>query len=117
MIKNFETQTDELSESEMFLIPLMIRGLETKTKDNPIKSHEIVASMNTYLKGKIKFTDARLRKCVNHIRTNGILPVIATSKGYYVSNDRQEIIEQIESLTQRANSIKSCANGLKKFLE
>jgi hypothetical protein len=47
---------------------------------------------------------------------NGIMPIIATSQGYYVSHDKQEILDQINSLTQRANSIMNSANGLKNFL-
>jgi hypothetical protein len=43
--------------------------------------------------------------------------MIATSNGYYVSNERMEIINQIESLEQRANSIAKCALGLQKFLK
>jgi hypothetical protein len=41
---------------------------------------------------------------------------MATSQGYYVSYDKQEILDQINSLTQRANSIMNSANGLKNFL-
>jgi hypothetical protein len=57
-----------------------------------------------------------LRKLVNHIRVKGILPIIATSQGYYVSYDKQDILDQINSLTQRANSILNSANGLRNFL-
>ena len=50
---------------------------------------------------------------VSHIRSNGL----ATSKGYYVSNDVAEIKGQIESLEQRARSIQSCADGLLNYLK
>jgi len=65
---------------------------------------------------KNKFSEPRLRKCSNYIRTNGILPLIATSQGYYVSYDKQEINSQIQSLVERANSILKSAEGLKKFI-
>jgi hypothetical protein len=81
---------------------------------------EIVKKCNEYLSTtniKIKLTEPRLRKIVNYIRTNSLLPLIATSSGYYVSNDRMEIINQIESLEQRANSIARCALGLKNFIK
>ena len=66
--------------------------------------------------GLIKITEPRLRKLVNHIRVKGILPIIATSQGYYVSYDKQDILDQINSLTQRANSIINSANGLRNYL-
>ena len=54
---------------------------------------------------------------MNHIRTNGLLPLMASSKGYYVSFDKKDIESQIKSLKQRANSINGCAEGLKKFIK
>jgi hypothetical protein len=119
MIKNFEDYTQELTEIELSIIPYLINGLKTKTKDNPIKAPDIVNAMNVFFTHKeiaIKMTEPRLRKCVNHIRSIGALPIIATSKGYYVSNDNLDILEQIESLTQRANSMLKSAKGLKKFI-
>ena len=118
MINNFEDFTQELTPDEKKLIEPLMNGLKTKTKDNTIKAPVIVKKMNEYaLKNNLtKITEPRLRKLVNHIRFNGMLPVIATSQGYYVSYDKQEILDQINSLTQRANSILDSANGLRKFL-
>lgn len=119
MITNFENITQELNEDELKLVPLLISGFKKRTKDNPIKAPEIVKRINGYLEANnfsIKMNEPRLRKIVNHIRTNGLLPLIATSNGYYTTNDRMEIINQIDSLEQRANSIAKCALGLKKFL-
>jgi hypothetical protein len=119
MIKNFEEHTAELNELELLLIPNLINGFKNKTKQNPIKAPDIVKAMNVFLsnkKIKLKFTEPKLRKCVNHIRKNGLIPLIATSNGYYVTNDKEEILAQIESLTQRANSMLAGASGLNKFL-
>lgn len=118
-ITNFEDITAELSDDEIRLIPLLIGGFKNRTKANPIKAPEIVNKVNDYLidKGeKVRLSEPRLRKIVNHIRSNSLLPLIATSKGYFVSTDRMELINQIESLEQRANSIAKCALGLKSFL-
>jgi hypothetical protein len=118
MITNFEDFTEDLTPDEKALLKPLTKGLETKTKDNPIKAPEIIKAMNTFAKSKglTTLSEPRLRKLINHIRVNGIMPVIATSKGYYVSYDKQEILDQITSLTQRANSILDSANGLNKFL-
>jgi hypothetical protein len=118
MITNFEDFTEDLTPDEIALLKPLIKGLETKTKDNPIKAPEIIKLMAVYTKSKglVSLSEPRLRKLINHIRVNGIIPVIATKKGYYVSYDKQEILDQINSLTERANSILNSANGLNKFL-
>jgi len=75
--------------------------------------------MNVFLQEngyKIRLTQPRLRKLVNYIRTNGLIPLIATSHGYFTSDCKQTILEQITSLQERANSIENAVQGLKKFL-
>ena len=114
MLVNFEDITEELSDYELkTLVPALIAGFKTKTKDNPIKAPDIIKSM---VAKDYSITQARLRKCVNYIRCNGLLPLIGTSKGYYCSNDTVEIEKQITSLHQRAYSINQAALGLKKFI-
>lgn len=118
MITNFEHITEELNEQELALIPLLVQGFKTKTKDNPVKAPEIVTRLNDYLKKnnkEIRLTEPRLRKCCNYIRSKGIIPLVATSKGYYVSMERDEIANQIRSLRERAASINRCADGLMRF--
>ena len=120
MITNFEEETKELTEKELAFIPMLIAGFRTYTKDNPIKAPEIVKKMNKYLEEKkhqLRLTQPRLRKCCNYIRANGILPLVASNKGYYVSTDPEEIKKQIQSLQERARSINDCAKGLEKFLD
>lgn len=119
MITTFDDITEELSDDELKLVQPLINGLKLRTAANPVKAPAIVKGMNAYAEanGLIKISEVRLRKLVNYIRTNSIAPVIATSKGYYMSTDNNEIRVQIESLKQRARSILSCANGLEKFLK
>jgi hypothetical protein len=120
MIKNFEEITQELSDVEMSIVPILVRCFGKREKENPIKGAEVVAKVNAYLleKGvKLKMSEARLRKFVNYIRTNSLLPLIATKDGYYTTKDKEEIYEQIHSLRQRALSIRSCADGLEEFVK
>lgn len=115
MITNFEHITSELTQQELELIPILVKGFHKHRKENPILARDIVRRMNIYLEARNyqgTFTEARLRKCVNFIRTNAILPLMATSNGYYISWDSDEIYSQIQSLEERANSIKRCAGGL-----
>jgi hypothetical protein len=118
MIINFEEITKELTEDEKKLVPIIIKGLNTKTKENPIKGADIVNAINENKDryGIKLFSEPRLRKIINFIRSEGILPVMGTSNGYYCTKDRAELQSQIESLIQRAEAIMTSANGLKKFI-
>jgi hypothetical protein len=119
MITNFEEHTHELTSEEKEILQLVIHGFRGYKKTNPIKAELIVKRMNVFLQNngyKIRLTQPRLRKLVNYIRSNGLLPLIANSNGYFVTDCNQTIVEQIKSLNERANSIKRCANGLSRFL-
>lgn len=121
MITNFEELTHELTSDEKTLLPFLINGFKKRTNQNPVKAPDIIKGVNQNpakfgLRVKYKFSEVRLRKLCNFIRSEGILPLIASSKGYYVSYDKNEIINQIKSLNERGEAIINSANGLKKFL-
>lgn len=119
MIQNFESITYELTEDEMNLVPILVAGFKRHGKNDPIKAPSIVEAVNKYLQSKgmkIKMTEVRLRKIVNYIRTNGMLPLCSTSKGYYISNDPDEIRSNVQSLLERASSIRKCADGLASLI-
>jgi hypothetical protein len=120
MLTNFEQHTEELDAHDLAIIPIVIKSFSKYTKDNPIKAPEIVTSFNLN-REKIgypkKMTEPKLRKICNHIRSNGLLPLIATSQGYYVSFDQREVNEMIRSLRERANAINRSADGLVKFAD
>ena len=118
-VTNFESITYELTPDELKHVNSLVLALKLRTKESAIKAPEIVKSMNIFAErhNLCKMTDARLRKCINYIRSNSILPVIATSNGYYCSYDEKELSDQIKSLTERANSIMDCVFGLNKILK
>ena len=119
MITNFEEITRGLDPEEKQLVHILLNGFKTKTKSNPMKAPEIIKTINAKKKelGLTKnFSEPRFRKICNFIRSKGMIPLIATSSGYYVSHDKEEIRKQIESLNERAMAIINSANGLKKFL-
>jgi len=118
-VTNFEHITHELSEDELEIIPLVKLFFELYNKENPIKSPAFVEMINRNLLHNgytIQINEVRLRKFVNYIRKNSLLPLIATSKGYFVSYDPEVIKSQIRSLRERASSILDCANGLQGFI-
>ena len=115
MIKNFEEYTYELTDNEKKMLPLIIQGFKNYSIKNTIKEPLIVSRFNQR-NTNLKLTAVRLRKLVNYIRVHSLLPLIATSKGYFVCYNKTIINTQIQSLRQRANSIDNCANGLEKLL-
>jgi len=119
MIKGFEEITKELNEKELELIPVLVKEFSKHSKTNPVKAPAIVKQINQYLEENnfgIRMSEPRLRKCCNHIRANSLLPLIATSAGYFVSLDKEIIDSQIKSLRQRAWSINNCADGLENIV-
>ena len=117
MITNFEEITANLTSEEKLLTVEIITILSKIKKDNPIKSFELVNLINKKLSiADVNFTGVKLRKYCNYIRSKSLLPIIATSNGYYVSYDKKEIALQIESLEQRSEAILNSVNGLKFYL-
>ena len=114
MITNFEKITEELSDVEKGLINPLIKGFYSHTESNPITATNIVARLK---QGGYSITQPRLRKLVNLLRSELYLPIIATSKGYFVSKNREVIESQIRSLNERANAILQSANGLQSYLD
>lgn len=114
MITNFEEITCGLTYIEKKIIPVIISKLKQHTIKNPIKSFEIIKYINKETGYKI--AQPRFRKICNFIRSNGILPVIATSKGYFVSRNKIQIQNQIQSLLERSDAIAIAAYGLQSFI-
>lgn len=112
MITNFENITFELNEIERDLVPIFVRALERKIgKENAITNSEIIKGIQKAY--SIKLTGARVRKIIQYIRITGkVERLIASSKGYYVSNDKQELNDYIESLMQRAEQIEMLAKQI-----
>lgn len=108
MIQGFETYTAELTAHEQeHILPLLVRGLSLRHgQDNAISNKEIVSRLNA--RYHLGLTNARVRKIINHIRVNDLLPgLIATSRGYYIATSEKEITDYEESLLGRENAIRA----------
>lgn len=117
MILGHEYHTGDLNEEERMLAKRLISAFSKRSKNNPVTALEIVCGVNANIPLTQKFSDRRLRKIINHYRVNGILPIISTSKGYYVSYDENEIEGMVISLSQRANSILEACYGMQRILK
>ena len=105
MITFFTEQTAPLTEYERdTLLPIMARCLERHVgREAAITNAKMCDKMNAY---GYELNEARTRKIINHIRINALVScLIATGKGYYVSEDEAEIKKYIKSLKDREAAI------------
>lgn len=119
MLPGFEQHTAELTDYELnVLVPAFLNGFKTKKgAENAITNKQIVERM----KNSYQVNDVVVRKVISYIREEGLLPgLVASSKGYYLSNDPKEIERYIESLDGRETKIRlikmKMANYLKQLL-
>lgn len=105
MLNGFEEETAPLSENERELLPYIIPLLERCVgKKNAVKSHDISFYLSHTPGARVD--GPRIRKIINHIRTNGLVScLVATSSGYYVAETEQELLDYEESLNTRATAI------------
>jgi hypothetical protein len=115
MVTGFDLHTAPLTDYEKKLVPIIIKGLYTKRSPNDAVHGAYICERVTALSGT-KLTEPRLRKITNFLRSAKILPVMATSKGYYISFNKDEIAKQILSLEQRRDAIQSAIDGLKLWI-
>lgn len=114
MIQVFDKQTAPLNDYEQHtLLPVIIRGLREKVGiRNRVTSTKIVAGMR---KAGYKLDDVRLRKIINYIRNNELIPCLASSgKGYFIATSSQEIDACIASIQGRINSHKALIAALQQ---
>ena len=113
MINGFDKETAPLNDEEKSLLAGFVRGLLGHVgKNNAITNKEIQAN---YKRLEIDVSDARVRKLINHVRTHNLVPcLVASSVGYYVSNDAVEIGKYIQSLDQRISAIQAMKDSVIK---
>jgi hypothetical protein len=114
MITNFEKQTQDLTSEEMNrVLPLVVRGLNSHVgKSNAISSSDIKKALKT--KYNINLYSTRLRKIVNYLRINDIVPFLCScGKGYYIGTN-EDVLNTIQSLNERISSMQNVVNSLKR---
>ena len=115
MITGFEEQTEPLTEQEReVFLPPIIKGLRVKVgKEKAVTNKDIVRGLKANC--DIKIGEARVRKMINYIRNNDIIPcLIATSKGYYIAETKGEMLDYIDSLYGRVEAIEADALSMKR---
>lgn len=116
MLKNFEKITVELTPNELEYVEFLGQWfMNNKGKENTVKNSDIVKLIKTAFDKKI--VDSRVRKVVQYLRTNGFPNLIATSSGYYYSDDVSEIEAWIVSLKQREAAIRAIREKAEREVE
>ena len=116
MITTFETQTKPLTEYEKdTLLPIMVKCLSKHIgKDKVITNAEMCAKMAIY---GYKIGETRVRKIINHIRNNGLVEcLIASGRGYYVTESAEEMEAYIKSVKNREDAIRAMRMSMEEQL-
>ena len=114
MITNFEEITEGLStvENETVLPKVIELVKYRKGKENAISNRKLV-NLLTAMGHEV--SEPRIRKMINQIRLKGLVKnLLASSKGYYISNDKDEITKYVASLRERASAINAIADELEE---
>ena len=111
MTKGFDNETAPLTGHETaVLLPQLISGLKTKQGRRSAITNKYIVSR---LKGSFKISESRVRKIINHIRTNDLIPgLIATSDGYFIAEAESELLEYEESLKGREDAIREVRQSI-----
>lgn len=113
----FEQETSKLSEYEMDeLMPVMVKCLQNKVgKENAVTNCYMVEKMQEY---GYKISEARVRKIINYIRIHGLIDrLMASSKGYYITEDKNEMWDYVQSLIGREEAIHEVRLAMESQLE
>ena len=112
MIINFEEFTDELNEYERnVLLPIMVECFKKHVgEENAITGREIISKMTA--KG-YEISGVRIRKIVNVIRRHNLVPcLLSSAKGYFVSDNVEQVSDCIDSLQGREDAIRAVKEAL-----
>lgn len=128
MIRNFEEYTSELTEDEAnYIMPKLLKILILRIgKENAITNRSIINYFKAYpilkqdkmdpgLSWTIKTSEPRIRHMIHILRVSDTIPfLVASSQGYYISNDKQEIEDYMQSIDDRLRSIYQIRRALKR---
>lgn len=116
MIKGFEKQTIELNDHELNVVSILVDRFSKKPGyKNIVTNNQIIEGLR--MKHGIEIKDSRVRKVIQYIRVNNLIPgLIATSKGYYSTDDIEELESWIESMVQRENAIRETRLAIENHL-
>jgi hypothetical protein len=116
MIDGFEKYTIELNDDELKIVHIMVDRFTNKPGiKNIVTNPQIVDGLKTI---GIETSEPRIRKIIQYIRTNALIPgLIATSKGYYSTNDIEHLQQWIVTMKQRENAIRESRKSIESYID
>ena len=95
------------------LLPLLIKGLEQKKeKTNAVTANQIVWGLQ---RNGLKITKRHVFRLIGYIRMNDlVVGLMASSVGYYITNNEQELIKYEKRLMCREAKLKKLRMSMKR---
>ena len=118
MIKGFEDVTTKISanEKEVYL-PLVVEVLSHRVGCKKAATNKMIREY-LHLEDSVIITETKMRKIISYIRQNHLVPcLIATNRGYYVAEEKQEMNDYLKSLQGRIDAIYASMKALEKQSE
>lgn len=115
MIKGFEDVTAKISanEKEVYL-PLVVEVLSHRVGCQKASTNKMIREY-LHLEDSVIITETKMRKIISYIRQNHLVPcLIATNRGYYVAEEKQEMDDYLKSLQGRIDAIYASMKALEK---
>lgn len=108
MLQGFEDYTAPLTEYERgTLLPWIADALSQRVGVKQAVSNKHICHILRE-RGYEGVSEPRVRKIINNIRIMGLVPrLVASSRGYYVTQDPDELDRYIESLAGREEAIRA----------
>ena len=113
MVINFEEITHELTPDEEFkIVPIIVnRFKSTQGKEKIVTNKKMIEGINKMC--GFKTSEPRIRKMIQFIRDKNLLndlEILATSQGYYSTDDNNEIVTWIKSMRNKINAMTKTAD-------
>ena len=95
------------------LLPILMKGLETKRgRMNAVTSNQIVQGLRSQ---GLKITHRDVCSLINHIRRNDlVVGLMASTVGYYITDNERELIDYEGSLLRREESIREVRMSIER---
>ena len=117
MLTNFESITKDITPKERTeILPCVVSILKnSQGKENAVKNWQIIEMLGAF--GNIKTNPVKIRKLIHVIHVEGLVKrLIATSHGYFITNDIEEYKKYIESREQRERNMHSATKACRQCL-
>ena len=113
--------TELTIEEKDVILPVLIKLFRQRTNDLVHLTSDRIVDWFAYKKDAIgykkNFTKQRFMKLTNYIRVNGLLPLISTNDGYFITRDKEIIRDMIASFRARIASQEAAVAGLEYQLK